>query len=342
MKNKRKTGRIPAWAVALLIALPLAAGLFALCVGRIAISPGEVIRTFAGKISGQSLVTDVTERTLFNIRLPRILTALLVGAGLSVAGCSYQSLFANPLATPDTLGVAGGASFGAALGILTGAGMLGIQLSSFFFGGLAVALTYLAAAGRGRRQSRVVLSGIMISSLFSALVSLLKFVADEDSELPAITYWLMGSLKSAGYKNLACGAPTVIICVVVLILIRWRMNLLPLGEDEARSSGVNIDLLRGITVVCATLITASCVSLCGQVGWVGLLVPHVCRMSFGNDHTILVPASVSIGAAFMAVVDTLARSVSAADIPVSILTAVIGAPFFIIIMRRSGGWAYDA
>ena len=187
-------------------------------------------------------------------------------------------------------------------------------------------------------MNTIVLAGIMISSLFTALVSLVKFVADTESQLPSITYWLMGSLSSAGFDSLLLGAPLIIVGIAVLLLLRWRLNILPLPEDEARATGTNVRLLRGITIACATAITASCVSMCGQVGWVGLLIPHICRMWFGNNHMSLVPASVSIGAVFMIAVDTLARSVSAAEIPISVLTAVIGAPFFILLMRRTEGW----
>ena len=216
--------------------------------------------------------------------------------------------------------------------------MLGVQMTSLLMGALAVTLTWLAGSGKDRGLSTIVLSGIMMGSLFNALVSLVKFVADEESQLPAITYWLMGGLGSAGYETLKLGAPPIILGILILYLLRWRMNLLPLSDDEARSSGVNIGVLRGITIVCATGITASCVSMCGQVGWVGLLIPHMCRMKFGSNHLSLLPASISLGAVFMIIVDTFARSMAAAEIPVSILTAIIGAPFFIILMRRSGGW----
>ena len=277
--------------------------------------------------------------TLWNLRLPRILLAALAGAGLSTAGCAFQSLFANPLATPDTLGVASGASFGAALGLLLGFELMGVQLTALVMGALAVSLTWLAGSGKNKGLSTIVLAGIMMGSLFNALVSLVKFAADEESQLPAITYWLMGGLNSADYQTLLLGAPPVVMGIAVLFLLRWRMNLLPLSEDEARSSGVNISLLRGITVVCATMITASCVSMCGQVGWVGLLIPHMCRMKFGSNHLSLVPASISFGAAFLIIVDTVARSASAQEIPISILTAIIGAPFFILLMRKTGGWS---
>ena len=337
MKNS-SGGRLSAPWIIFLIVFPIVLSIIALGSGRIWITPVDTIKAIISKITGQQLVDKMVMSTIVNIRIPRILLALLAGMGLSCAGCAFQSLFANPLATPDTLGVASGASFGAAFGILIGFKMLGIQITSFIFGAAAVLMTWAAGSGRGKGLSSVVLSGIMIGSLFSALVSLIKFVADAESQLPAITYWLMGSLSNASYESLIYGAPPILAGILVLFLLRWRMNLLPLSEDEARSSGVNIKRLRAVTVICATLMTASCVSMCGQVGWVGLLVPHMCRMKFSSNHMSLVPASISFGASFMLIVDTIARSVSAADIPISILTAIIGAPFFIYLMRKSGGW----
>ena len=330
-----KTGKLSIrWQILLLI-LPLLTGFVCLCIGRISIPLSEVLGTF----TGNPQISTMTRMTIWNLRLPRILLAALAGAGLSAAGCAFQSLFANPLATPDTLGVASGASFGAALGLLLGMPLLGVQLTALLMGGAAVALTWLAGSGKNKGLSTVVLAGIMMGSLFNAMVSLVKFIADEESQLPAITYWLMGGLNNAAFKTLVMGAPPILIGILVLYLLRWRMNLLPLSEDEARSSGVNITVLRGITVICATMVTASCVSMCGQVGWVGLLVPHMCRMKFGSNHLSLLPASISFGATFLIIVDTVARSASAQEIPISILTAIIGAPFFIILMRKSGGWS---
>lgn len=322
------------WQLVLLI-LPVLTAFVCLCIGRISISPAQV---FAA-ITGDSQVSVMTSMTLWNLRLPRILLAALAGAGLSAAGCTFQSLFANPLATPDTLGVSSGASFGAALGLLLGLPLLGVQLTALLMGGAAVAMTWVAGSGKNRGLSTVVLAGIMMGSLFNAMVSLVKFLADEESQLPAITYWLMGGLNNAAFETLLMGAPPILAGIAILYLLRWRLNLLPLSEDEARSSGVNISMLRGIAVICATMVTASCVSMCGQVGWVGLLVPHMCRMKFGSNHLSLLPASISFGAAFLIVVDTVARSASAQEIPISILTAIIGAPFFIILMRKSGGWS---
>ena len=334
----KKTGRFSVPWKMVLVLLPIVTAVMALGIGRYMISPAEVLEAITGRFTGSYEISEMAYKTVWNLRIPRILLALLVGAGLSTAGCAFQSLFANPLATPDTLGVASGSSFGAALGILLGFDMLGMQLTSFVMGALAVSLTWLGGSGKGRGLSSVVLSGIMMGSLFNALVSLVKYVADAETQLPAITYWLMGGLNSAGYQSLKLGAPAIIVGILILYCIRWRMNLLPLSEDEAKSSGINIYTLRGITIVCATMITASCVSMCGQVGWVGLLIPHMCRMKFGSNHLTLLPASISFGAVFMVIVDTAARTMTASEIPVSILTAIIGAPFFIILMRKSGGW----
>ncbi len=336
--NKRKTATAVLWVV--LGLLPLIASLFALCIGRMSISPLEVFDSIKAHITGTQPTNAFTELTLWNVRMPRIILALLVGAGLSVSGCVFQGLFSNPLATPDTLGVASGAGFGAALGLLLGFSLLGVQISALLFGFLAVVLTVLGGSSRNSGSLQgIILAGIMIGSLFNALISFVKFSADTESELPAITYWLMGNLGAAGYDSLLLGAVPIIIGITVLLLLRWRLNLLPLPTEEARASGVNITMLRSITILAATAITASSVSMCGQEGWVGLLIPHICRMWFGNNNLRLIPASILTGSAFLVVVDTLARSISANEFPISILTAVIGAPFFIILMRRTRGTA---
>ena len=322
----------------LLAAVPLLCLLLGLCVGRMNISPGEILSALGARLGLLEAVSGQIDSVIFHIRLPRLILAAAAGAGLSVAGCAFQSEFSNPLATPDTLGVASGASFGAALGLLLGCSMLGIQLIALGFGLLAVALTALSGARLEESRSTPILAGIMVGSLFNALVSLIKFLADTESQLPAITYFLMGSLEGADYGTLLLGIPPILLGILVLFLLRWRMNLLPLSDDEATSAGVNVRALRRTVQLSATLITASCVSMCGQVGWVGLLVPHICRMRFGSDHRVLIPASISLGAALMILVDTAARTVSPKEIPISILTALIGAPFFIYLLRRSGGW----
>lgn len=338
MKQKHPAGRLGAGRSIGLILLPVLCLLIGLCAGRMAIGPGEIFRAFLGKLGLSAGVPSQIETVIFRIRLPRLLLAAGAGAGLSLAGCAFQSQFSNPLATPDTLGVASGASFGAALGLLLGFSMLGVQLTALGFGLLAVGLTALSGAKIAESRSTPILAGIMVGSLFNALVSLVKFMADTESQLPAITYFLMGSLEGADYGTLLLGLPPILLGILTLFLLRWQMNLLPLSDDEAKSAGVHIGALRRVVQIAATWMTASCVSMCGQVGWVGLLVPHICRMRFGSNHVALVPASVSLGAAFMILVDTAARSISPKEIPVSILTAMLGAPFFIYLLRKSGGW----
>ncbi len=349
VSGKVYTGSIPKRYKAAFVILPIICFFICLCLGRMSISPGEVLSSILGRLgSFGKLLSDAgigteaanaqVDTVIWSIRTPRLVLAAFVGMGLSVSGCAFQSLFSNPLATPDTLGVASGASFGAALAMLLGARMIGVQVTALAFGLIAVMLTSLSGRGIGNSKNTPILAGIMIGSLFSALVSFIKFTADTESQLPAITYWLMGSMEGASLESLLLGAPPLIICTVIILLLRWRMNLLPLSDDEAVSSGVNLRLLRTVIELCATVITASCVSMCGQVGWVGLLVPHICRMKFGSNHVTLLPASVSIGAVFMMLVDMAARTISPKEIPVSVITAVIGAPFFIYLLRRKGGW----
>lgn len=331
--EKKFAKRLNLFGVAAIIILPFVAAVICLCIGRMNISPMEMMSSVFGADIGKQKAT-----VLWSQRLPRILAAAAVGAGLSVAGCVFQSMFSNPLATPDTLGVASGASFGAAVSILVGLSLPGIQTVAFVFGIFAVVLTHLGGNRRSDSRASLILAGIMISSLFSSLVSLVKYLADTESQLPAITYWLMGSLSSVGFRQLSYGAPIIVISLTGIFLIRRRLDLLPLSEDEARSLGTNIRLLRAISAVFAAAMTAAAVAMCGQVGWVGLIVPHICRMLLGNEHKYLVPACISFGAVFMMAVDTLARSMTASEIPVSILTSIIGAPFFIMLLRRSGGW----
>lgn len=322
--------------------LPLAAGCAALTVGRYGLSLRELLETLYGALRAVLAGGEPTGRNfavVFLIRLPRVVLALLAGAGLSVAGTAFQSLFSNPMATPDTLGAASGAGFGAVLALLMGCGLIAVQLAALAGGLLAVGLTWLVSGSRGGRSVvGLVLAGLIMGSLLSALISLVKYVADPESQLPAITYWLMGSLSSANWKSIALGTPFILAGTAALLLLRWRLNILSLPDDDARAVGTNLALLRGIVILSAAMITASCVSMCGQVGWVGLLIPHICRLLFGSDNRRLAPAAAALGAAFLVAVDTLARTLTAAELPISILTAVLGAPVFILLLRRSGGW----
>jgi len=316
---------------------PFLAALVCLGIGRYELTVFETLEAIFDAVSGAPVDATV-QSVLFKVRLPRIILALLVGAGLAVAGTSFQSLFSNPLATPDTLGVATGASFGAVIALLLCNNSVVVQLSALGFGLLSLAITCLVSKMNGRSSIiMVVLSGMVVSSIFQALVSLVKYTADTEEKLPAITYWLMGSMSRATTSALLIGAPFIIVGIIILFALRWRLNILSLNEDEAKSLGVNVKKLRVLVMIAATMVTASCVSMCGQVGWVGLLVPHAARMIYGSDNKKLIPAGIGMGATFMIVIDTIARAATSAEIPVSILTALIGAPFFVLLLRKTGG-----
>ncbi len=334
---RRKTVKTFLWTAGLLIGSVVLA-LAAIGMGRFSMSIPQTIATLFPGSFPEIEVTQTMRNVIFNIRLPRVLLSLLAGAGLSVAGASFQGLFSNPLATPDTLGVATGASFGAALGILLGCNMFLTQVCALAMGVLAVAVVYAVSRVRGgTNMVMIILGGMVVSSLFSALVSMIKYVADPQDVLPAITFWLMGSLSATNFQTLLLGAPFILAGTAMIFALRWRLNVLSLNEDEAHTLGVNVKLLRVLVILASTMITASVVSMCGLIGWVGLLIPHISRMLFGNDNRRVIPASIGLGAIFMLLIDTLARTVSASEIPVSILTAVIGAPVFIILLRKTGG-----
>lgn len=321
----------------LLLLLPVATAFLCLGFGRFSISAGETFQVLADGLKGVG-ESDMKHSVVFQVRLPRIILSLLVGAGLACSGAAFQGLFTNPLATPDTLGVASGASFGAVLAMMFDANLIIIQLSALVFGLAACMLAYSISKIKGSSTIvMIVLAGMVVSALFQALVSLLKYVADPQDKLPSITYWLMGSMSGATYKTLAIGSPFILTGIAVIFALRWRLNILSLNEEEAKSMGMNIKVLRIGIIVSASLITASCVSMCGQVGWVGLLIPHVSRMIMGSNNRNVIPISISLGAVFMAMMDTFARSATAAEIPLSILTAIIGAPFFIGLLRKTGG-----
>lgn len=294
--------------------------------------------TGLGEPAADQAKADMVSRVLFQIRLPRICYCLAAGAGLAAAGAAMQGVFANPLATPDTLGVANGASFGAALGILLGMDGFFIQITAMFFGMGAVGLVFLIGRRKeGNPVLMLVLSGMVISSLFAALLSLVKFVADPQDVLPAITHWLMGSLNGVTWQSVRLGLPWILTGSLVIWLLRWKLNALSLSEEEARSLGVPTRLVRLLTIGAASMVTAAVVAACGQIGWIGLLIPHCCRLLFGGDYRQITPASLCFGGAFLLIVDTIARSAAAAEIPAAILTAIIGAPVFLLLLQTKDG-----
>ena len=332
-----KTKGITFYIAILLVVLPLVTALICIGLGRYSIPISETLEILLGGVRSVS-EQDMAYTVIFNVRLPRIVLAMLVGAGLACAGAAFQGLFTNPLATPDTLGVASGASFGAVLALMFDANLIVVQLMALMFGLISCLVTYNISKIKGTSSVvMIVLAGMVVSAMFQAFVSLAKYVADPQDKLPSITYWLMGSMSSASYQTLLLGAPVILVGRIIIFALRWRLNILSLNEDEVKSMGMNIKFMRFLVILAASLITASCVSMCGQVGWVGLLIPHVARMLMGGNNKTVVPISISLGAVFMLIMDTVARSMTAAELPLSILTAIIGAPFFIILLRKTGG-----
>jgi iron complex transport system permease protein len=313
-------------------------------VGRVAVSPVTAVEILASRIVEIPRTwPSQAETIVLVIRLPRIAAALLVGLGLSAAGAAFQGLFRNPLVSPDILGVSAGASFGASLGILTAAGPVGIQTLAFGCGLLAVLATYAIALRFGRAGETaliLILSGIIIGALFSAFISAIKFVADPDNTLPAITYWLMGSLSSVDASDLCVSAGPILAGFVLLMSLRWNLNIMAFGEEEARSLGINTWLVRSAVIVAATLMTAATVAISGVIGLVGLIVPHIARAYVGPNFSALIPGSALLGALFVVLMDDLARSLFSAELPLGVLTEIIGAPFFLFLLSKAGRvWA---
>ena len=277
------------------------------------------------------------EALLLNHRLPRILLACLVGCCLSAAGATYQGVFQNPMAAPDILGASSGAAFGAALAILLELNDTMIMVFAFASSMITVCLViYVGNQAKGKRVLGLILAGIMISSLVSSGTSFIKLVADPNDQLPAITYWLMGSLNGTTPEDVFFVVWPMLLGLVPLFLLRWRVNILTLGDEEAKTMGVNAKRLRTIVILCATLITAASVSVSGMIGWVGLVIPHLTRRVVGNNYKYLMPASVLFGAIFLLLVDDISRNLLVTEIPIGILTSMIGAPFFIYLMSKDG------
>ena len=316
----------------------LALFLLSFVVGRYGVPLGQVVRILlSGMLPLEQTWTDNMAIAVLNVRLPRILLACLVGCGLSAAGTGYQTVFQNPMAAPDILGASSGACFGAALAILTGQGAVMITVFAFLASLLSVALVYLVGNHtRGNRVVNLLLAGIMVGSLFSACTSYIKLVADPTNQLPQITYWLMGSLSGTRMGTVRFAAVCMAVGLVPLLLLRWRINLLTLSPDEARAMGVHTDRLRLAVILSSTVLTAAAVSVSGMIGWVGLVIPHLSRRIVGSDCRRLMPMACLFGAAFLLLVDNMARCLTATEIPIGILTAFVGAPFFIYLMVRGG------
>jgi iron complex transport system permease protein len=336
MEDNRRKIRL----IFLLMVVSLSGAAFmGLFMGRFMVKPVDVLSILGHRFLGIGETLDETMTfVVLNIRLPRVILNILVGAALAVAGASFQGMFQNFLVSPDILGVSSGAGFGAALGIiLTSSVGPATTLLAFGCGILSVVITYsLSKIGKESSVLSLVLAGIIVAAVFNALISLMKFVADIEQQLPAITFWLMGSFANKNYQDVQTIIIPVGLGITLLLALRWRINILSLGDEEAYSLGVNPRLTRLMVIFAATIITAASVTVTGIIGWIGLVMPNICRMLVGADHRYLLPASGIAGAILMVIVDILARSLTPAEIPIGVLTALVGAPFFAAIFRKTG------
>lgn len=309
-----------------------AAALLGLTLGQYPLSINEVVQSL-WSTGAEQTAADVV---VWNLRLPRLFAAIMVGAALAAAGATYQAMFRNPLVSPDILGVSAGAGLGAVLGLYLSLPLAGIQLLAFAGGLMAVGLVYMISLS-SRRYDPVlilVLAGVAISTLLGAGISLLKILSDPYTQLPSITFWLLGGLNLVSHQELLHALPFMILGLIPLVLLRWRINLLSLSELEARALGVNPARLRLVLIVCATLMTAAAVSFTGIIGWVGLVIPHMARLVVGPEFSRLLPTSLLMGAIFLVLTDNLARNVAYMELPLGVVTALIGAPFFLYLLLR--------
>jgi iron complex transport system permease protein len=337
--DKKKIKKITLTFIILLIIIVLS-----LFVGRYTIDKGELFRNITGILFGDKTMdlADSDWRVFYYIRLPRILLVLAIGSALSVTGSVYQSIFHNPLVSPNILGVIAGAGFGVALGLLyTEGSIIWIYGLSFVFGILAVGMTYvISRMSRGQNVMKMVLAGIVVSSLFNAMLSILKYLADPLDELPGIIFWLMGGFSRASWTEVKIIIPLTIIGIIIIYLMRWYLNVMSMGDEEAASLGVNVKLLRIILISFSTFMVSASVATTGQITWIGLVIPHIARFLVGSDHKIMIPQTIILGPAFLLLMDDLARTLTSAEIPISIITAFIGAPFFayLLMTRKDSGW----
>ncbi|RVW10932.1 iron ABC transporter permease [Prescottella agglutinans] len=320
----------------------VAVGLISLSVGRYTVPVNEVARILINEVIALPRTwTDAESNVVLGVRLPRVLLGMLVGGGLALGGAALQAAFRNPLVSPQILGVSSGASFGGVLALMFGLGSTFLVGGAFLFGLAALGLVLLIGRSRsGGAILMIVLGGVVTSAFFSALVSFITYVADPYTTLPSIVFWLMGSLATADMAKVAIAAVPILAGSAVVIGLRWRINILSLGDDDAASLGVNPGRLRAVLLTMVALMTAGAVAVSGVIGWVGLVVPHIARLWVGPDHRISMPTTVVLGAAYLTIIDTLSRTVSAGEIPLGILTAIIGAPVFVLLLRNSRRQAF--
>lgn len=303
-------------------------------IGRYPVSIDLLIKVFFSRIFPITKTWPETFDTIvFRVRLPRIVGAILVGASLSVSGAAYQGMFKNPLVSPDILGVSAGSAFGAALAIFLSFDAIGIQVSSFIFGLIGVFLAYLISMKfKEDPVIGLVITGVLVGSIFTSLTSLIKYLADTNDKLPMITFWLMGSLSSISPRDIKVISIPIAIGMIPLYILRWKLNVLSLDEDEAKTLGLDTSKLRVIVVICSTLMTAASVSVSGMIGWIGLVIPHLSRLIVGPDYRVLLPTTILLGSSYLLLIDNVARALTTVEIPLGILTSLIGAPFFIFLI----------
>lgn len=330
-----KSGQFAALLLFFLVLL-FAAAVISISVGRFYIAPGDVVSILANLFFPLDRSWQPqAESVIYTLRLPRMLAAVMIGASLALSGACYQSVFKNPLVAPDMLGVSSGACVGAAIAILLGLAQAGVQVSVFLGGVIAVSCAVIIPKIIGRNSIvMLVLAGIIIGGLMSSILGIIKYVADADTQLPAITYWQLGSLVSVEWNNIIYNGVPIVLCILFLMLIRWRMNILTLSDEETHMLGHNSGWLRYAIIFCATVLTASSVCISGTIGWVGLVIPHFSRMLVGPDNRKLLPLSVVLGALFLLVIDTISRASMDSEIPLSILTGLVGAPFYFYLLLR--------
>jgi iron complex transport system permease protein len=310
--------------------------LLSLCSGRFAIRPVDALKIlFARVFTIKATWNPMAENVVFVLRLPRITASILVGGALALSGATYQGVFRNTLVSPDLLGVSSGAGVGAALAILCNAGSLWVQLAAFICGIITVFFTSLIPRLlRNSSATMVVVSGIIMVGILNSLMGVIKYFADPATQLPSITYWQMGSLARIVSNDIFTVFPAISIVAVILIMIRWNINILSLGDNEARTLGINTGLMRNLMIICATVLTACSVCISGTIGWVGLVIPHISRMLTGPDNVRVIPVSFVLGSIFMLCIDTLARVLTSAEIPLSILSGLVGAPFYFYVLSK--------
>lgn len=303
--------------------------IMAISLGRYSMNPMDVMRVIVEALNSSSFTDPAMYTVLFVLRIPRILAAILIGASLSLAGAVYQGVFKNPLVSPDLLGVSSGATVGAAIAILMGSNFFMIQLFSFLIGLLAVGISAtIPRLLRNESNLALVLSGIITSGFMSSICGVLKFVADPETQLAGIVFWQMGSVATVNRTQIFTVSPLLIGGSIFLLALSWRINILSFGEEEAKTLGMNVKIFRGITIACASLLTASAVSISGTIGWIGLVIPHLGRLLAGSDNSKLIPTTILLGGLFLLTIDTLSRIITSVEIPLSILTGFFGAPFY--------------